>query len=403
MNINLTPNECDFILSPPAIRQKAEEIFKDCLNGNTLFHFHSDKWASTVQTVLDVIKENYPNYDIPFHSRWGHFRVGGINRLESFDQLLLLKDPLERGRIKLDLVIPSVLLDAGSGNKWNFFEKESGKTFNRSEGLGVASFHWFLEGGFSSDGKSLRTDSRALQKIKLENLKSAFQVTEENPLAGCEGRVHLLSHLGYALENTKLFKDGRPGNLIDTLMARYGKSVSAVSILKCVLEGLGPIWPGRISAQVSVEEINLGDVWNHEKYGLVPFHKLSQWLTYSLIEPIMEAGIEVTGVEKLTGLAEYRNGGLFIDSGVLSPKDPTVFNAEWSPDSTFIIEWRALTIALLDRMGDEVQKALRKTPAEFPLAKVLEGGTWWAGRKLASQQRAGGTPPIKIKSDGTVF
>lgn len=98
-----------------------------------------------------------------------------------------------------------------------------------------------------------------------------------------------------------------------------------------MLEGLGDIWPGRLT----VNGENLGDVWSHPKLGdgpdpkdesaaLVPFHKLSQWLTYSLIEPLEEAGIEVVGVEELTGLAEYRNGGLLIDAGLLAPRHDAV-------------------------------------------------------------------------------
>jgi hypothetical protein len=39
----------------------------------------------------------------------------------------------------------------------------------------------------------------------------------------------------------------------------------------------------------------------------------------------------------------------------------------------------------------------------LPLAKVLEGGTWLAGRRLAAERRPGGAPPIAIDSDGTVF
>ena len=46
----------------------------------------------------------------------------------------------------------------------------------------------------------------------------------------------------------------------------------------------------------------------------MPLHKLSQWLAYSLIEPLQRAGIAVTDIDGLTGLAEYRNGGLFIDT-----------------------------------------------------------------------------------------
>jgi hypothetical protein len=166
-----------------------------------------------------------------------------------------------------------------------------------------------------------------------------------------------------------------------------------------VLDGLGPIWPGRLTQ----DGVNLGDIWNHSKLGMIAFHKLSQWMTYSLIEPIEEAGVKVTGVEGLTGLAEYRNGGLLLDSGLLSFKNANDAQKTWTPDSDLIIEWRALTVYFLDIIGAEVQKALGKSPADFPLAKVLEGGTWWAGRRIAAEKRAGGGPPLNIQSDGTVF
>jgi hypothetical protein len=68
-----------------------------------------------------------------------------------------------------------------------------------------------------------------------------------------------------------------------------------------------------------------------------------------------------------------------------------------------VIEWRALTIQLLDRLGTIIQAKLDKKAAEFPMVKVLEGGTWWAGRKIAKEKRADGSSPLKLKSDGTVF
>jgi hypothetical protein len=155
--------------------------------------------------------------------------------------------------------------------------------------------------------------------------------------------------------------------------------------------------------------VNLGDVWRHSSLdpaslarSLVPLHKLSQWMTYSLIEPIMEAGITVTAVEELTGLAEYRNGGLFLDSGMLTFRHPADGARDWKPENDLIIEWRALTVHLLDLVGAEVQKSLGRPAADFPLAKVLEGGTWWAGRRLAQEKR-NGLPPLNIISDGTVF
>jgi hypothetical protein len=126
-------------------------------------------------------------------------------------------------------------------------------------------------------------------------------------------------------------------------------------------------------------------------------------MTYSLIEPLEEAGFTITGVDLLTGLAEYRNGGLILDRNLISLKSPQLIDVSHRPESELIIEWRGLTVACLDRIGAEVQKKLNKSKTDFPLAKVLEGGTWWAGRKAAKLKRNDGSPPLKIDSDGTVF
>jgi hypothetical protein len=179
----------------------------------------------------------------------------------------------------------------------------------------------------------------------------------------------------------------------------------AERILPVVLEALGSIWPPR-TQRFGVE---LGDVWPHpgaggsdDTRGLVPFHKLSQWLSYSLIYPLATAGIEVVEADALTGLAEYRNGGLFIDTGVIVPRDPGVFAEAHAAGSELVVEWRALTVALLDRLAVELRRELGLDAARLPLGKVLEGGTWAAGRKLAAARRRG-APPFTVQSDGTLF
>jgi Protein of unknown function (DUF1688) len=134
----------------------------------------------------------------------------------------------------------------------------------------------------------------------------------------------------------------------------------------------------------------------------VPFHKLSQWLTYSLLEPLQELGLEITNLDALTGLSEYRNGGLCVDLGLLQPKHVGVLEEAHSPDSEVIVEWRSLTVILLDRIADTIRQKLGMDGESLPLAKVLEGGTWAAGRKIAAELRDG-SPPIQIISDGTVF
>lgn len=399
---NNTEQNLDFLLSPEAIRQSAEAIFDLTKNGKTHFTYHPEKFDGMVDYVVEVIRENYPTLDIPFHSRWGHFRPGGINRVA---EVLVPKikefDLMEQARIKLDLVITSVLLDAGAGAEWKFFEKSSGKTFNRSEGLGVASFYLFMEGSLSDNGK-LQATAKGLQHLSKEKLSEVFQVSPVNPLIGVDGRLSLLKNLGKTIEAKKeIFPGGRPGSIVDYLNTRYGKTFTGAQLLRAVLDGLGEIWPGRIK----VAGVNLGDIWAYNKVpgGLAAFHKLSQWMTYSLCEPLEEAGFVITEIDKLTGLAEYRNGGLLIDRGLISLVDKKLIEESHRPDSELIIEWRGLTIALLDRIGAAVQQRLNKSSSDFPLAKVLEGGTWWAGRKAAKALREDSSPPLKIESDGTVF
>jgi hypothetical protein len=135
----------------------------------------------------------------------------------------------------------------------------------------------------------------------------------------------------------------------------------------------------------------------------VPLHKLSQWMSYSLIEPLEASGIQVTDVDGLTGLAEYRNGGLFVDTGVLVLKDREDAGRAHPVDGPLVVGWRSLTVALLDKLAPMVRERLGVTAAEFPLARVLEGGSWAAGRTIARQLRADGGPPIAVISDGTVF
>ena len=135
----------------------------------------------------------------------------------------------------------------------------------------------------------------------------------------------------------------------------------------------------------------------------MPLHKLSQWLAYSLIEPLQRAGIAVSDIDGLTGLAEYRNGGLFLDSGVIDLRERDRAQETHAIDSELVVEWRALTVALLDRLLPLLREQFGLTASRFSLGAMLEGGTWAAGRKLASQLRRDGSPPLVVTGDGTVF
>lgn len=388
-------NKVAYLLSTKAIREQALRLYDLTLQGGGQFELHLEKLDSTADMVIDTIKEKYPQWQIPYHSRWGHFQVGGKDRIKP---LLTIADKTERARALFDLVIVSVLLDAGSGHAWHYRDQD-GDDYTRSEGLAVASLEMFRQGIFSSDPKHpWRADKTALEQLTTAHMAAGLQVTANNPLAGLQGRAALMVQLG------KTIPYDRPGYLFDELAGKsQGGKIHATQILAAILHTFGAIWPGRIT----LEGVNLGDCWQHDALGvgtdaLVPFHKLSQWLTYSLLEPLEMAGIEVVKLDELTALAEYRNGGLLIDAGLITPKNPAALEEPWQPDAKLVIEWRALTIVLIDRLAERIRQKMHYSPETLPLAKILEGGTWWTGRKLANAKRHG-KPPIEIMSDGTVF
>ncbi len=364
------------------------------------------KLAVAAELTAAVTRERYPDLKIPFHARWRHFVAGEpeLPREES--------DPAARARSAFDLVILSVLLDAGAGPTWTYRDSRSGLTLGRSEGLAVASQRLFESGVFSADPESpLRADGRALSELNSQTLSDGFQIEESNPMVGLEGRTGLLRRLGdQVLARPDLFGSSdspRPGGLYDAMVSRaYGGSVPASAILELLLDALGPIWTDRLA----IDGIALGDCWRHPAMqradatnGLVPLHKLSQWLAYSLIEPIEAAGIKVVEIDGLTGLAEYRNGGLFVDCGVLVLSDPGAADRPHNISDPLIVAWRSITVALLDRLAPAVRDLLGVDEETFPLARMLEGGTWVAGRRIAGERRPGGGPPFTIISDGTVF
>jgi hypothetical protein len=406
-------------LSTNAIRSNARVLLERARRGESAWLAVDDARLPEVATlVADVTRQNYPALRIPYHSRWRHFEAGGVDRKAWLDAALAEADgsssAAETARMRIDLTVVSVLLDAGAGPGWRFAEAQTGQSFSRSEGLGVASLHAFMSGLFSSDpARPLRVDAQGLQALTEAQLAAAFQVSPANPLVGLEGRTALLQHLGAALAaRPDVFGNpARPGGLFDVLTSGQGGNagsgapvLEAHSILRQLLTHLGPIWLAGNTMDGADGPVAVGDCWPCPAApgGWMPFHKLSQWLTYSLLEPFEWAGITVTGLGALTGLPEYRNGGLLLDGGVLQLKDPAWATKEWLPGDPLVVEWRALTVALLDDLAPLVRAQLGLTEAQMPLACVLEGGTWAAGRVLAQRLR-GGTPPLNITSDGTVF
>lgn len=321
-------------------------------------------------------------------------------------------DSHERTRRIIDLFLVSVLLDAGAGTKWQYKSKESGKVFRRSEGLAVASLEMFKMGMFSSiEDQPCQVDSEGLKRLDVKRMARGLQVTAENPIDGLAGRTDLLIRLGDALLNQEIFgPEARPGNMLDYLLAHPSTHANSVPIIPLptlwdtLMNGLVKIWP---ATRTQIDGVPLGDAWpcysmpSHSTQpweNIVPFHKLTQWLTYSLMVPMQKlANIRFVGVELMTGLPEYRNGGLLVDTGLLTLKPDDAKrgleqyqmnatrqgqpNVEVVPlftaDDDVIVEWRAVTVGFLDELLAEVNTLLKLNGDDkLSLAQMLEAGTW---------------------------
>ena len=452
------------------MRERCSKIFNAASSeeGLKYFSYDASKEDAVADFCIDIIERDFgTDYaSIPPHGRWRHFDVGGIPRVTTLlsswagvhpssppssaaSVAELAVDRVEAARRLVDLFMVSVLLDAGAGPSWKYEEKKTGLSYGRSEGLAVASLDMFTDGRFcgeTSESESRhKVDAAGLKNLSPDMLAIDMQVhPDSNPMTGLDGRTNLLVRLGEALEQDQFgFFAGpdtgsgatipatqrRPGFLVDYLAAhpttRKSINVTEVSmpvLWEVLMYGLAPIWP---ASRTHLDGVAMGDVWpnatlaslNHtsedNEGAMVPFHKLSQWMCYSLQEAMEKTlGWRFVDAQHGTGLPEYRNGGLFVDLGVLTPTQ-ALLDASSEKDAEIpgipaehpaIVEWRAMTVILLDRAADKIRTKLGVGEDKLNLKQVLEAATWKGGREIAKQKRPStGGPPINVISDGTVF
>lgn len=225
----------------------------------------------------------------------------------------------------------------------------------------------------------------------------------------------------------------------DYLLSHPATMASSVPIVpistlwSVMMDGLSSIWP---PSRTQVDGTSLGDAWVCSDMpasppaqpweSVVPFHKLTQWLCYSIMVPMSRLmHIHFAGSDLLTGLPEYRNGGLLIDMGLLTLREDDLQrgiaaykenaqikgqpNMEVVPlfpaSDDVVVEWRAVTVGFLDDLLEQVNSQLGlRGDEQLSLPQMLEAGSWKGGREIAEVSRPNTKePPIMILSDGTVF
>ncbi|KAI4867516.1 DUF1688-domain-containing protein [Hypoxylon rubiginosum] len=420
-----------YLLSLQAVRERSRIVFAAAREGRLhSFEYDEQRMSAVADYVISVIDRDFgPDRftSIPPHGRWQHFDVGGVSRVNSLlDQWTKDDcDKMELTRRLVDLFFVSVLLDAGAGDTWKFVEPGSGQVYNRSEGIAVASLYMFKSGDFSQETGAQKVDAAGLLNLTDDIFSQGFQITPENPLIGVSSRVKLLNSVGGSLLRLSdiVGPTGRPGNLVDYLTNLSGeaKTIDYEVLWSTLQQILVPSWP---ADRTRVDGFPIGDAWplkvlssnakdGREADTIQPFHKLTQWLGYSLTVPFVRVlDFQVINAQLGTGLPEYRNGGLFVDLGALKlkpelAKEHTPSDHDlpaFSASSDTVIEWRAMTVALLDELYKLISAHFAKLGVELSMAQMLEAGTWKGGRELAAKFRPHSkSSPIVILGDGTLF
>ncbi|KAL6693436.1 hypothetical protein J3F84DRAFT_380817 [Trichoderma pleuroticola] len=427
-------SEIDYLKSLRAVRERSRIVLEAARNGGlNNFVLDEGRMKETAEFVAGVISRDFgpDRYaEIPPHGRWEHFSIGGVARLEELVQKWQDSevDDVEITRRLIDLFFVSVLLDAGAGDTWGFREPGSDKAYGRSEGIAVASLYMFNDGAFSSatDGNKATVDGHGLGKLTEDAFVHHFQISPQNPMVGVASRIELLNNFGKSLLSIpEIFGEtGRPGLLVDYLLKDgKDKELNYEALWSILQRILLPAWP---SNRPRINDQPIGDAWplrvlqdksgdgGNPTAGIHPFHKLTQWLGYSLTVPFMKVlKLKWINIETGTGLPEYRNGGLFVDMGVLKLK-PEVLSKGieasgqalplFSSTGDVIVEWRAMTVALLDELHKLVNDILAPQGVSLSLPQLLEAGSWKSGRELAAKHRPETrSSPILIDGDGTLF
>src|SRR4051812_1384283 len=248
-----------------AIRERAGQLLRRARAGESRWFIVDDGFReSAADEIVNATRRRYSRGHIPIHSRWRHFEAGGVDRRGELEKLIGKVPATVKAHCLIDLTIISVLLDAGAGPEWKYTEAATGKTYTRSEGLAVASYHAFVGGMFSGDkNHPLQADSAGLRALQTDHLARAFQVTEANPLVGLQDRAILLRRFGEVMaEQPEVFGDlGRPSGIFDMLISPLGPDVphtadvAAHDILSQLLTSMQDIWP----ASNFIGNVPLGD------------------------------------------------------------------------------------------------------------------------------------------------
>lgn len=408
-------HEARALLTAGTVRQRAAQLLDHALAGDLVHaRVSEDRLAPAARQIAGMMREQWPDLALPFHSVWRRFEAGEQDRFAELAGYRQWSDVREMGRAAFDMALVAAHIGCVAAPEWSYAEGTTDERYAGAEGLAVASLAMIASGLFSGVPLDpLRADAGQLARLSEAELAAGLQVAPGNALSDVGARALSLRRLGEATAlRDDLFAredDPRPGGLFDVLFEDgLGGPVEADRILDLLIDGLGPISAGGLQ----LGGVPLGDTYRHEVLsdgaaddtaGLLPLLTRMQRIVADLTEPLVWAGTEVVGLERLAGRSDAVSVGLMIDTGVLHPLNLDVAGELAEVSHPGIVELRGVTIALLDRLADLVRAEFGSDAAEMPLAGVLEGGIRYAAKKIALEKRGTTLPPLRFAGAGTLL
>ncbi|KAI8061637.1 hypothetical protein BC940DRAFT_310016 [Gongronella butleri] len=413
------------------LREQCLKVQQLAVKGQSrFFDVDGSKFQDVIDLVVSTMRRDYQGQPdaMPAYGQWQRF--GDQGHLQQLLSLWAAQSPLSQAQRLTDLFIVTAALDIESMHRhraWSYQDPHAARRYTGSQGIALAVLELFMNGVFSTEPDDpCRVDADALIHLDMSSVAN-LQATATLP--GLENRIQLLNHMGTVIKAQSYFYDAktkanRPGYFIDYLLGH----ASTIHTKKGPLIPLETLWPAMLQ---------LGELWGATPAGdvhecpstlldsaasidaSIPFHKHTQWLVYSLCEPLEKLlGAIIEGKDLLTPVPDYAQGGLLLDTGFLTLKRAEydrgiaqfrkhaqqhgLAQVEVTPmfdaNDPVVTEWRALTVAYIDIAADHARQTLHQTRTSLPLSKFMEAGSFNVGKELAEISRPlTQIPPIAIQ------
>lgn len=173
--------------------------------------------------------------------------------------------------------------------------------------------------------------------------------------------------------------EGRFGLVLDRLVAMAsgtngGRRIDAQQVVDLLAPLIDPI----TASTVRLGGRLAGDVWRHplawagdRSRELVPFHAVLLALLLDLVEPLQEAELGLSGIEHVPVPADRALAALMLRLGLVRPRHAAIARLRHPPGSDIVVELRALSVALADRLADRLRAELGRTAHDLPVAGIV--------------------------------